>query len=81
MPAMTGVMEDNAAEASRHEAAQNVMADSALQEHRGFPNLIYIADRMCRGMIDSGGVAAQVHAVLARSGAPFRYFSERSTRA
>jgi hypothetical protein len=64
-----------------HEAAQVVMADSALQETRGFPNLIDIADRMCRGMFDSGGVAAQVHAVLARSGAPFRYFSERATRA
>jgi len=63
-----------------HEAAQIVMADSALQEHRGFPNLIDIADRMCRGMFDSGGVATQVHAVLARSGAPFRYFNERSTR-
>jgi hypothetical protein len=63
-----------------HQAAQIVLADSALQEHRGFPNLIDIADRMCRGMFDSGGVAAQVHAVLARSGAPFRYFNERSTR-
>jgi hypothetical protein len=63
-----------------HEAAQIVMADSALQEHRGFPNLIDIADRMCRGMFDSGGVAAQVHAVLAENGAPFRYFNERSTR-
>jgi hypothetical protein len=63
-----------------HEAAQIVMADSALQEHRGFPNLIDIADRMCRGMFDSGGVAAQVHAVLARNGAPFRYFNERFTR-
>ena len=63
-----------------HSAAQIVMADSALQEHRGFPNLIDIADRMCRGMFDSGGVAAQVHSVLARSGAPFRYFNERFTR-
>ncbi len=63
-----------------HAAAQIVMADSALQEHRGFPNLIDIADRMCRGMFDSGGVAAQVHAVLARSGAPFRYFNERFSR-
>lgn len=63
-----------------HEAAQIVMADSALQEHRGFPNLIDIADRMCRGMFDSGGVAAQVHAVLAENGAPFRYFNERFTR-
>jgi hypothetical protein len=63
-----------------HEAAQIVMADSALQEHRGFPNLIDIADRTCKGMFDAGYVAAQVHTVLARSGAPFQYFHERSTR-
>jgi len=63
-----------------HQAAQIVMADSALQEHRGFPNLIDIADRTCRGMFDAGCVAAQVHTVLARSGAPFQYFDERSTR-
>ena len=31
-----------------YEAAQVVMADSALQEARGFPNLIDIADRTCR---------------------------------
>jgi hypothetical protein len=63
-----------------HEAAQIVMADSALQEHRGFPNLIDIADRTCRGMFDAGCVTAQVHTALARSGAPFQYFQERSTR-
>jgi hypothetical protein len=63
-----------------HEAAQIVMADSALQEHRGFPNLIDVADRTCRGMFDAGCVTAQVHTALARSGAPFQYFQERSTR-
>jgi hypothetical protein len=31
-------------------------------------------------MFDAGYVAAQVHTVLARSGAPFQYFHERSTR-
>lgn len=63
-----------------HEAAQIAIADSALQEHRGFPNLIDIADRTCRGIFDARGVATQVHTVLARTGAPFRYFDERSTR-
>jgi hypothetical protein len=63
-----------------HEAAQIAIADSALQEHRGFPNLIDIADRTCRGVFDARGVATQVHTVLARTGAPFRYFDERSTR-
>lgn len=64
-----------------HEAAQIVMADSALQEARGFPNLIDIADRTCKGMFEPGGLTAQVHAALARSGSPFRFLAERSTRA
>lgn len=64
-----------------HDAAQIVMADSALQEARGFPNLIDIADRTCRGMFEPGGLTAQVHAALARTGAPFRFMGERSNRA
>lgn len=63
-----------------HEAAQIVIADSALQEARGFPNLIDIADRTCRGMFEPGGLSAQVHAALARSGSPFRFLEERRTR-
>lgn len=64
-----------------HEAAQIVMADSALQEARGFPNLIDIADRTCRGMFEPGSLSAQVQAALARSGSPFRFLAERDTRA
>jgi hypothetical protein len=64
-----------------HQAAQIVMADSALQETRGFPNLIDIADRTCRGMFEPGGLSAQVHAALARTGSPFRFLGERETRA
>lgn len=64
-----------------HEAAQIVMADSALQESRGFPNLIDIADRLCRGIFEPGGLSAQVHAAFARSGSPFRFLDERGTRA
>jgi len=63
-----------------HEAAQIVVADSALQEARGFPNLIDIADRTCKGMFEPGGLSAQVHAALARSGSPFRFLAERGTR-
>lgn len=63
-----------------HEAAQIVMADSALQEARGFPNLIDIADRTCKGMFEPGGLSAQVHAALARSGSPFRFVAERNNR-
>jgi hypothetical protein len=63
-----------------HEAAQIVMADSVLQEARGFPNLIDIADRTCRGMFEPGALGAQVHAAMAKTGAPFRFLPERDTR-
>ncbi len=63
-----------------HDAAQIVIADSALQEARGFPNLIDIADRTCKGMFEPGGLSAQVHAALARSGSPFRFLGERDNR-
>lgn len=63
-----------------HQAAQIVMADSVLQEARGFPNLIDIADRTCRGMFEPGALGAQVHAAMAKTGAPFRYLPERDTR-
>ena len=64
-----------------HEAALIAMADSALQEHRGFPNLIDIADRLCRGTFEPSGIAAGVNAVFAAQGEPFRYLLERATRA
>lgn len=64
-----------------HEAALIAMADSALQEHRGFPNLIDIADRLCRGTFDPSGIAAGVNSVFAAKGEPFRYLLERATRA
>jgi hypothetical protein len=64
-----------------HEAALIAMADSALQEHRGFPNLIDIADRLCRGTFDPSGIAAGVNSVFAAKGEPFRYLLERTTRA
>ncbi|MCP2213974.1 hypothetical protein [Bradyrhizobium diazoefficiens] len=64
-----------------HEAALIAMADSALQEHRGFPNLIDIADRLCKATFDPSGIAANVNAVFAAQGEPFRYLLERGTRA
>jgi hypothetical protein len=64
-----------------HEAALIAIADSALQEHRGFPNLIDIADRLCRGTFEPSGIAASVNSVFAEKGEPFRYLLERSTRA
>jgi hypothetical protein len=64
-----------------HEAALIAMSDSALQEHRGFPNLIDIADRLCKGTFDPSGIAAGVNSVFAAQGEPYRYLLERATRA
>jgi hypothetical protein len=63
-----------------HEAALVVLADSVLQQHRGFPMLIDLADGVCRASFggETFGVSAQV--AYAQAGEPFRYVSERSTR-
>jgi hypothetical protein len=64
-----------------HEAALIAIADSAIQENRGFPNLIDLADTMCRAVFDNASVSANVNAVLARANAPFTFLNERSSRA
>jgi hypothetical protein len=61
-------------------AARVALADSALQELRGFPLLIDVADDVCRSVY--GGATLRDLAVNAYAavGAPWRYLSERSTR-
>lgn len=63
-----------------HEAALIAMADSALQEHRGFPMLIDLADGLCSSMFGFDVFTGSAQAAYAASGAPFRYLAERSTR-
>lgn len=63
-----------------HEAALIAMADSVLQEHRGFPMLIDLADGMCRSVFGADMFADSAQAAYAAAGAPFRYLTERSTR-
>jgi len=63
-----------------HEAARIVLADSAMQDHRGFPNLIDTADRMCGGLFEPASVVASVEAAFARLGEPFQHLTERATR-
>jgi hypothetical protein len=41
-----------------HLAALIALADSALQEHRGFPALIDLADMVCRGTFDPASFTA-----------------------
>ncbi len=63
-----------------HEAALIAMADSILQEHRGFPMLIDLADQLCSATFGPDVFATSTQLAYASAGAPFRYMSERSTR-
>jgi hypothetical protein len=62
------------------EAAVIAMADSVLQEHRGFPMLIDLADAVCRATFGSETFNTLIQQAYAESGAPFRYLGERETR-
>ncbi len=61
-------------------AAHIIMADSILQEHRGFPLLIDLADSVCRGVFGSETLKAPVSTAYTDAGAPWRFQSERLTR-
>ena len=63
-----------------HEAGLIAIADSVLQEHRGFPLLIDIADTICRVAFGAETFGAAAQAVYAGHGAPFRHWSERQSR-
>src|SRR5207249_4551133 len=63
-----------------HEAALIALADSVLQEHRGFPMLIDLADNLCSMMFGADTFAASTEVAYAAAGEPFRYQSERSSR-
>ena len=61
-------------------AAHIVLADSALQAHRGFPLLIDLADHVSRGVFGADTLSGPVSAAYAAANAPWRYQSERATR-
>lgn len=61
-------------------AAQIVMADSLLQEYRGFPMLLDLADRVCSATFGTDLFYSSVQMAYAASGQPFRYLGERETR-
>lgn len=63
-----------------HQAALIAMADSVLQEHRGFPMLIDLADTLCRSAFGSGTFNTMIQQAYAEAGEPFRYLGERETR-
>ncbi len=61
-------------------AAHIALADSLLQEHRGFPLLIDLADTVCRTTFGADSFASLVRMAYADAGQPFRYLGERETR-
>ena len=61
-------------------AAHIAIADSVLQEHRGFPLLIDLADNVCRTVFGQDTLRAPVETAYVEAGAPFKYISERQTR-
>lgn len=62
-----------------HFAGHIVLADSMLQDQRGFPLLIDLADHVCRSVF-GGSLRHMTETAYAAHGAPWRYFSERTTR-
>jgi hypothetical protein len=62
------------------QAALIVMADSVLQEHRGFPMLIDLADTICRTSFSPDTFTATIQQAYVEAGAPYRYLGERDTR-
>lgn len=61
-------------------AAHIAMADSLLQEHRGFPMLIDLADTVCTTTFGLDTFLPSVQSVYAEQGQPFKYLGERETR-
>ena len=61
-------------------AAHIAMADSILQEHRGFPMLIDLADTVCKATFGMDSFTPSVHTAYVEAGQPFRYLGERETR-
>ena len=63
-----------------HEAALIAMADSLLQQHRGFPMLIDLAHTLCSTTFGAETFSTLAQVAYAEAGAPFRYLGERKTR-
>ena len=63
-----------------HEAAVIAMADSVLQEHRGFPMLIDIAHHVVNATMGHDAFKATVRSAYVDAGVPFLFAPERDTR-
>lgn len=63
-----------------HKAAHIAIADSTLQEHRGFPMLVTLADTVCTAIFGTESLVPHVQVAYTDAGAPLRYQTERQTR-
>jgi hypothetical protein len=63
-----------------HEAALIALADSALQEHRGFPMLIDLAHAVCSATFGGDSINELTKLAYVEAGAPYRYLAERQSR-
>ena len=63
-----------------HEAVHIALADSTLQEHRGFPMLVTLADTICTATFGTDSLVPQIQVAYTDAGAPLRYQTERQTR-
>lgn len=63
-----------------HEAALVAMADSVLEEHRGFPTLLGLADGICGQMFSASDFTVSAQLAYAEAGSPYQYLGERQTR-
>lgn len=63
-----------------HEAALIALADSALQEHRGFPMLIDLAHTVCSATFGSEAIKDLTKLAYVEVGEPYRYLGERQSR-
>jgi hypothetical protein len=61
-------------------AARIALADSVLQEQRGFPMLLDLAHETCKSVYGGGSLTEIASAAYASAAAPYRYGSERDTR-
>jgi len=63
-----------------HLAAHIAIADSLLQEYRGFPLSIDLADAACQAVFGGAAFEDAVSAAYQSQGEPVRYMTERQTR-
>lgn len=63
-----------------HEGALIAIGDSTLQEHRGFPMLIDLADRVCSSTFGAETLMTPTQLVYADAGEPYRHMAERQSR-